>query len=204
MTPDDRRHGTYAGAVAGCRDACCKQALSYYRKRLLHDLANGNRRLIDNTGYRRRLQALQALGWTLQAIADRMGEPSTSHICYAANRSRKVTRKRDQAMRAVYEELSMTLGPSDRARAHAERQGWPPPLAWDDDTIDDPAAIPSTGNKERYDQAELLVELEHLIGTDHPHRIAYRLDYRSPDNLARRLYRAGRADLAQRFQRADA
>jgi hypothetical protein len=51
---------------------------------------------------------------------------------------------------------------------------------------------------------ELLAEIDLLIGSDHPARIAHRLGYRSPDNLARRLYRAGMADLAQRFQRVDA
>jgi hypothetical protein len=34
--------------------------------------------------------------------------------------------------------MSMLLGPSSQTRARAARLGYKPPLAWDDDTIDDP------------------------------------------------------------------
>jgi hypothetical protein len=66
------------------------------------------------------------------------------------------------AITRVYDELSMTVPQDDEAgrspragRIHdrqrrlAARRGWAPPLAWDDDTIDDPAATPATGARER-------------------------------------------------------
>ncbi|MGO5480449.1 hypothetical protein ACTQVS_09920, partial [Anaerovoracaceae bacterium HCP3S3_H6] len=45
---------------------------------------------------------------------------------------------------AFYESVTrLSTGPqSTRVRNYAERQGWAPPAAWDDDTIDDPTATP--------------------------------------------------------------
>ncbi|WP_295694431.1 hypothetical protein, partial [Lapillicoccus sp.] len=49
-------------------------------------------------------------------------------------------------VRQVYDRLSMTPGPSPTARARAAARGYAPPLAWDDDTIDDPRALPDLGD----------------------------------------------------------
>jgi hypothetical protein len=54
---------------------------------------------------------------------------------------------------AVYEQLSMRSPAPwgfqhSRAQLIAKRNGWPPPLAWDDDEIDDPTATPYTGKAE--------------------------------------------------------
>lgn len=49
---------------------------------------------------------------------------------------------------------------------------------------------------------ELVAEVEHLLGTDHPGKIAARLGYQ-PLSLARRLTRCGRRDLARRFDRVE-
>ncbi|RCK68289.1 hypothetical protein DT076_16715 [Desertihabitans brevis] len=51
---------------------------------------------------------------------------------------------------------------------------------------------------------ELLVELEHLRGSDDPDSIARRLGYSSGITLARRLYRMDQRDLARVFDRAGA
>ena len=45
----------------------------------------------------------------------------------------------------AYDELSMRQGPSVRNR----RLGYPPPLAWDDETIDDPRARPKGATSAR-------------------------------------------------------
>ena len=67
------RHGTLAEYVAGCRCDDCRWANARYHKGLVLDMSRGIRRLIDATGTRRRIHALQALGWTLQDIADAAG-----------------------------------------------------------------------------------------------------------------------------------
>jgi hypothetical protein len=50
---------------------------------------------------------------------------------------------------------------------------------------------------------EIIAEVEHLWGTDHPVNIARRLGYSRPEPLIRTLYRADRPDLAVKFGRRD-
>lgn len=103
--------------------------------------------LVDRAGTQRRLRALVALGWTARHLATRLRMSSrTMHQLLADDpaRVRASTRAR---VAALHDELAMTLPPpsrgTTRARRIAARRGWAPPLAWDDDTIDDPAACPS-------------------------------------------------------------
>lgn len=93
-------------------------------------------------GTRRRLQALAALGWRYSDIADRMGVAKCriGHLAVGVNPT--VHRDTAAAVAAVYEQLSMTVGPSQYNRTLAAGRGWAPPLAWDDDRIDDPAGRP--------------------------------------------------------------
>jgi DNA-directed RNA polymerase specialized sigma24 family protein len=57
----------------------------------------------------------------------------------------RVHRDTAAKVRALYNELSMTPGPSPRSRRLAKAKGWPPPLAFDDETIDDPDVQPNRG-----------------------------------------------------------
>lgn len=100
-------------------------------------------------GVLRRLRALNRLGWSRRAIAERMGR--TESWLSQVTRRTFVSPETAAAVREVYDELSMRLpeastpterGAVFRAKTHAERMGWPPPLAWSDDTIDDPEAEP--------------------------------------------------------------
>jgi len=105
---------------------------------------------MDATGTRRRLQALVAIGWSGRALAGRLGiEPA--HLSRILRGRRAVSAGTARGVRALYDELWDQPPPQDtrgerisvaKARAHAARQGWPPPLAWDDDDIDDPGASP--------------------------------------------------------------
>lgn len=102
-------------------------------------------------GATRRLQALARLGWGLYDVAQRTGIPRAT---LSAFRNRPPSRCADEsritAILEVYNELCMTLAPDDRfhnkTRRLAERRGWAPPLAWDDETIDDPTAEPDYGS----------------------------------------------------------
>ncbi|MEV4287401.1 hypothetical protein AB0K40_17995 [Nonomuraea bangladeshensis] len=109
------------------------------------------RTYIDATGTRRRIQALAAIGWTLTEQGHRIGRAPTSMCYLALARGDKVTAAVAARVAALYDELSMTPAPesdtSRRSRARAETRGWAPPLAWDDETIDDPAAVPDLGQQ---------------------------------------------------------
>ncbi len=113
------------------------------------DLAGGA--LVEATGTRRRLQALGALGWTVQALAERAGV-DRQRIDKALRGSPYVTVATEAATRTLYDHLwneHPEGGRSEATRRRAARLGWAPPLAWDDDTIDDPAARPDLGERTR-------------------------------------------------------
>lgn len=143
MSPDDPRHGTYAGYQAGCHDACCRSAAADYQRRryLDHQVLGLPPRCVDPTGSRRRIHALQRIGWSAEALSARLGH-SRAWLNVTLNRdaSRGINQTTAAAITALYEELCMTPGPSDITRRRAIAAGWAPPLAWDD--IDDPAEQP--------------------------------------------------------------
>lgn len=105
---------------------------------------------IDPSGTRRRVQALATRGWTQRFVAERVGcAPSNfrRNLCQA-----RVTARFARAVRDVYDELCMR-NPTDeevpqdmaeRTVREARSKGWEGPLAWDDDTIDNPSALPMT------------------------------------------------------------
>jgi hypothetical protein len=105
---------------------------------------------IDATGTRRRLQALICLGWNMEQLGARIGVSSTA--IHRALRNEMVTTDRAAAVSDLYDRLwdstPSTETPYERtaaakARNMAAAKGWVPPMAWDDDTIDDPAAQPA-------------------------------------------------------------
>lgn len=107
---------------------------------------------VDGTGTRRRFRALVALGWPARTLAVRCG--ATSNVAHrltsdAFPLGTLVTVATRDAVRRLYDELSVTLPPPSRAvtraRKRAAARGWVGPLAWDDDAIDDPAARPDAG-----------------------------------------------------------
>lgn len=108
----------------------------------------GDQTVIDGTGTRRRLQALVCAGWTQSELARRMnmnranfGRTIVSSLVKAAT---------VKTVRDLYDELwrvdPVAAGvPEHRAAAArliATSNRWAPVGAWDDDSIDDPAAFP--------------------------------------------------------------
>lgn len=109
--------------------------------------------LVDATGTVRRLRALTALGWNRKFLTARLGASSRTTWLLALHPEENPLVKvatRD-AVRELYDELSMQPAPNGptatRIRSIARRHGWAPPLAWDDETIDDPAATPDLGSR---------------------------------------------------------
>lgn len=167
-------------------------------KRLLsvrvEDVAAGTR--VSIVGTQRRLQALIALGWTQTEIAQRVGWTVANLNTLVHGRSPQVNRGTHERVQSVYEELSMLPGPSDNARRLALRYGWCTPLAWDDDSIDDPASRPSGGTRTPRTRGKLHELVEDYRDTWDYHLgdvyvAAPRLGMK-PDALERALHRARR------------
>jgi len=112
---------------------------------------------VDPTGTRRRVQALACLGWSVDRLAARSGVDRQA--IDRALRGARVSVTTARAIRVAYDELWNTPAPEGdqrqriaaaRSRNRAARLGWVPPLAWDDDSIDDPTAVPDVGEKARH------------------------------------------------------
>jgi hypothetical protein len=103
---------------------------------------------VDATGTRRRLQALVAAGWPQCRLGERLGV--TPGNFWKLMQQSQVTAGRLRAVRALYDELwradpaehGIDAQAISRARNHARVNTWAPVGAWDEDTIDDPAACP--------------------------------------------------------------
>lgn len=96
---------------------------------------------VDSTGTRRRVQALAWMGWPCAEIARRAGT-TRSTLATLILPTRQISYALARRVAAVYDDLSMTPGPSRGAAAKARQHGFAPPLAWDDDTIDNPKRRP--------------------------------------------------------------
>jgi hypothetical protein len=104
--------------------------------------AEGRRRLVPADGSVRRVQALQVLGHRYRDIADAT-TVSAETVRGALDWDReRVSVHTADAIAAAYRVLSDRPGPSAVTASRAVARGWLPPIAWDDDTIDDPFARP--------------------------------------------------------------
>lgn len=144
----NRHHTVYAYNHHGCR--CDTARLAKARQEKRHDLramALGHGLRVDPTGTTRRLRALCAIGWGHRYLADELGNfPAQVQLWLAGEAQVHVDTV--IRVRALYDRLADTPGPGPRAGrtvALARRRGWAPPIAWDADTIDDPAAEPYAG-----------------------------------------------------------
>lgn len=168
--------------------------------------------LVDPTGTIRRYQALVALGWPAAWLAPRLGVTASNlHTSLGRGRIRAGFRAR---VAEVYREISgkppTPSSPRDAAsisyaRRRAAEQGWPPPIAWDDDELDDPNAAPhldepgaSRANADAEDVAHLLDAGE---GID---RIVERTGHNQRDALFASLRRGGHHAVADRLAAASA
>lgn len=105
---------------------------------------------VASLGTTRRIQALVALGWAQSQLARRIGWTPANFADLAHGR-RQVNQSTADKVAALYEDLSMTPPPetthrerisASRARRYAKARRWLPPLAWDDEGLDDPEYAP--------------------------------------------------------------
>lgn len=109
-------------------------------------------------GTTRRVRAFVAAGYSLADIARRLDKHLQAVWEMAWERQRYLAISTHRAVADLYEQLSTTPGPSRRARNTGRRNDWAPPMAWDDDAIDDPAGQPSLGNESTDAVDEVAVE----------------------------------------------
>lgn len=176
MSPDDPRHGQRKGYYAHKRDgeeacAACKRAAAAADARYVLNRAAGVQARVPSIGTKRRLHALAAMGYTWTALDRELGTARMAEKW--ANEPRVYIFATSAArVAAIYERLSMRFPPetnrhektaAGRARNLARRQGWPPPLAWDN--IDDPNERPrgwEYNGVPRRSRAEILAELDEM------------------------------------------
>lgn len=113
-------------------------------------IGTGEHGLVDGTGSRRRFRALVALGWPIEHLRRRLGCSTRTTwmlTCPQFALTDQVLATTRDAIRRLYDELSFVIpaptGGTTRARNLARTRNWSPPLDWDDDAIDDPAAKPA-------------------------------------------------------------
>ena len=146
MSPEDPRHGSYAGAAAHWRagETACDRCLpAARRRRKLNRYLElvGTPATVPALGTVRRIRALMALGWSVEAIARESGV-AVKTLRNPCHRGQSVYRATADAVAECYERLSMTFpegGYATRNRNLAKRKGWLPPLAYDD--IDAPDGL---------------------------------------------------------------
>lgn len=126
------RRMVLAGTAAALRDT--------YRELCQQEGPAGFR---DATGTRRRLRAMARMGWPAPVLAAETGLAEETVRMIAAGRRRRVHTTTARAVCEVYDRLSMTPGPRPWVATWARNRGWHPPLAWDDDDLDDPTATPA-------------------------------------------------------------
>jgi hypothetical protein len=120
--------------------------------------------MVPSVGTHRRLEALMAIGWSLPRLEQEAGlnRWTLSDI----RKAKKVRLETAELVKGLYDRFSMTppvariLGEKqsiERIKTIAQRNGWAPPMAWDDDLIDLPAAKPSLPEFWTYDERCSLV-----------------------------------------------
>jgi hypothetical protein len=107
-------------------------------------------RIVDGTGSRRRIEALATLGYSVASTVRRVGmiRNNAYPLMHKGAGIEAVTAIK---IRELYDELwNKPYEPDEwrqkiaanRTRNMAAQKGWAPPLAWDDETIDNPKARP--------------------------------------------------------------
>lgn len=167
--------------------------------------------LVPNIGGRRRIQALMAMGWRHQDLTPMLGM-NTSNIVH--QQGEWFTKRKHDTIKALYEKLWDKRGPATTISINRViKAGYAPPLAWDDETIDDPHARPNLGMRVRsrgrpiegaVQSSDAQVEdVEFLVNQAHNwETITTRLCV-DPKTLERMLQRKGRADLVSRAKNMD-
>lgn len=99
-----------------------------------------HQRYVLAVGAVRRIRALQAIGWSLGAIAEEAGDKR--ELIAKVGSHPRITYARWRQIADVYERLSAHPGSDKRARTWAEKRSWASPMAWEGIDIDHPDSGP--------------------------------------------------------------
>jgi hypothetical protein len=99
---------------------------------------------VNPVGAARRLQALMWMNHSVVGMAAACGvdQSRISKLVNGKTRGKRIPRQLHERVATLYDELWNKRGNSPKARNLALQRGYLSPLAWDDATIDDPAAQP--------------------------------------------------------------
>lgn len=136
------------------------------------------------------LQALVALGWSINKLGVRLGI-NRGNMTPIVRGDRVMQRRTVDAVEQLYAELSMTLPPetnqreriaASRSRRFAREHGWLPPLALDEG--EEEADVPT--DVDLFDEAAVLRRItgDHTVPVDRPER----------EEIVRRLHERGMTD----------
>jgi hypothetical protein len=138
--------------------------------------------LVGSTGTLRRLQALVAIGWSQRQLAAAL--PMKQQNFVILMRGTQVRAATAVIVRELYDRLWDKTPPEDgprapvtarHARAYAAARDWAPPLAWDDDTIDDPSALAACWRRpaaSRWRSADLADDAAELAALGYSRQLA--------------------------------
>lgn len=136
----------------------------------------------------RRLRALVAAGYPVEELAARLSVTQEWVAEVIGERRQEVLAGLARTVAELFDSLQMIPGPSASAREFASARGWAPPLAWDEDSLDEESAAANTGSRKRAGFVEIYSEMRMLGFSDV--RIAERLGVQ-PASLMRQLHRYG-------------
>jgi plasmid maintenance system antidote protein VapI len=176
------------------------------------DLADGAR--VDSTGTSRRIQALVAVGWSMSKIATRLGIDRGNFTALAQGRT-AVTVAHAKAVTTLYDQLWDQVPEHaewrayiaySRSLSYAAKAGWVVPMAWDEDTIDNPDASPdlagTTGGINGRPNKFEIEDIDFILDND-PLTIEQLADrlHVTRNTIEHRLAQAERRDLLARMIR---
>lgn len=155
----DRRGGSFP---QWCRREIAEQVMGL----VVDPLQMTDGHVISSIGFRRRVQALVAIGWSYTRIAAEFGKDASAVIRMTEGAG--VTVRHMKAIIAIYDRwwdqdpVATARTPGERrgvtmARRLAAERNWPKPMDWPDDLIDDPQFRPGRGEEKFID--EIAVDL---------------------------------------------
>lgn len=187
LLPDPEAiHGRLRTYAAGCRCKTCDRVSREFAKaRRLDHLDGGTRTaavlagqpnhrptgVVAGAGSSRRLRALVAIGYPPNQLALQLGLLTNEVLdLLYLHRTGTIQTWKAANIAALYDELwdqPQEGSAADRSRIVARREAWQPPLAWDDDEIDNPHARPAY-YVETSSRRELPANLSHQHGYPDP------------------------------------
>lgn len=147
-----------------------------------------DRAAVPAVGSVRRMRALVAAGYPVAELAERLGLARAAAAGLLDGSADTVAAGLARSVARLFDALQLRPGPSAAARKYAAVRRWAPPLAWDEEALDDPAGAADTGRGKRAGFPELYAEMRMLGFSDV--RIAERLGVK-PASLLRQIHRHG-------------